>query len=73
MSPAKLKRLMRRPDPLFRQIANYEKRPPRKGREPILARIDRPSAPIEPGRYLITDDHPLVEYPEAAARLVDLR
>ena len=30
-------------------------------------------APVLPGRYLLTDDHPLLEYPDAAARLVNLR
>jgi len=69
----KFRQLLQRTDPFYRQLKQFERRRRKQKEKGIWARIDRPSAPVEPGRYLITDDHPLVEYPDAAARLVDMR
>lgn len=50
-------------------------RPTRPGdrRGQFLARVDRPTARVVKRRYIITDDHPLVEYVWASNRLVGVR
>jgi spermidine synthase len=65
-----LQALQSRGGALAHQLQVVDRRERQGGRAGLLARVDRPSAPVRPGRYLITDDHPLVEYPEAARRLV---
>jgi len=66
-------RLLAQPGPFYRHLSKVEAGRLQNGRKGIWDAVDRPSAPVEPGRYWITDDHPLVEYPDAARDLVNIR
>lgn len=67
-----LAKLENRPGVLAAQLRNYGATRAGGRRADLLARLDRPSAPVRLGKFLITDDHPLVEYIWAARRLVDI-
>jgi protein-L-isoaspartate O-methyltransferase len=67
-----LAKLENQPGLLAAQLRNYGATRPGDRRADLLVRVDRPSAPIHPGKFLITDDHPLVEYQWASRRLVEI-
>jgi spermidine synthase len=54
-------------DPLWREIAAYELTRDAAG---VLALLDRPTLPWGDGQLLVTDDRPIVEYPEFLRREV---
>ena len=70
-NPKSLARLENSSGLLAAQVRNHGATRPGGPRTPLLDRVDRPSAPVTTGRFLITDDHPLVEYNWASTRLVD--
>jgi spermidine synthase len=72
VSPARIAERLALGDPLWREVAAWDAKQRERGQPGIQARVDRPSLPATPGRHLITDDHPLVEYPAAARRLAPL-
>jgi spermidine synthase len=61
-----------RPGALYAEAAAYDRAQRRSGGVRLRARLDVPSAPTREGRYVITDNHPLVEYPEIAEVLIDV-
>jgi spermidine synthase len=61
---------LRRDDPLYREMAEYDKLLLSLEEGSLFARFDSDRLPIRPSKYLVTDDHPLVEYPEITARLL---
>jgi spermidine synthase len=61
-----------RPGALYAEAAAYDRTQRSSGGVRLRARLDVPSAPTREGRYVITDDHPLVEYREIAEALVDV-
>jgi spermidine synthase len=59
---------LERPDPFYREAAAVNRI--LEGRGTALHRMIDPIEELIPTRYLVTDDHPLVEYPDVAARLM---
>jgi spermidine synthase len=71
LSPRSFAARLSRPNPFYREVAAYERSLRQKG-ESILRAL-RPQAMLaEENPLVITDDHPLVEYPEVIAKLVKL-
>ena len=58
-----------RPDPFYREVAQLE-RLARDNGESLADYFDAPRLSFESGEYVITDDHPLVEYPYVVRHLV---
>jgi hypothetical protein len=67
INEASLTRRLASSDPLWREIAAYERT-----RDPagILSLLDRPTLPWGDGRLVVTDDRPIVEYPAFLRREV---
>jgi spermidine synthase len=61
-----------RPGALYAEAAAYDRAQRSGDGVRLRARLDVPSLPTREGRYVITDDHPLVEYREIAEALVDV-
>ena len=70
ISQERLRERLERPDPLYREIAEFERFLARGKKGRLLDRFDAEPLPVREGAPLITDDHPLVEYAGAAARLL---
>ncbi len=70
ISQERLRERLERPDPLYREIAEFERFLARSKKGRLLDRFDAEPLPVRAGAPLITDDHPLVEYAGAAARLL---
>ncbi len=65
-----LLREMGRSGPLFDEIRVYESAATRGVVESLLAMVDRPRLSWDASTLVITDDHPFVEYPWVAARML---
>jgi len=61
---------LRKDDPLYREMAGYDRFLLRHKKGGLFDTFDLPPLAVPPGKYLVTDDHPLVEYPEITARLL---
>lgn len=64
LSPRDYAAALRRPDPLMRQLAAYERRRAAEGKPGLWDRYDGPLDEPPPGTRWITDDWPRVEYPQ---------
>ncbi|MEZ4281935.1 MAG: hypothetical protein R3F21_20215 [Myxococcota bacterium] len=70
ISQARLRERLEREDPLYREIAEFERFLARSKKGRLLERFDAEPLPVREGAPLITDDHPLVEYAGVAAKLL---
>jgi spermidine synthase len=61
---------LQRDDPLYSEMAKYNAFLLSQQKGGLFARFDSERLPIRPSKYLVTDDHPLVEYPKITARLL---
>lgn len=57
-------------DPLWREIA---RNPETKDAAAVLARIDHPRLSWDARGLVVTDDHPVIEYPHSLATMLELR
>jgi hypothetical protein len=70
ISREEIDRRLKSRDPLFREMAIFDRKGRVFAKRGIYENFDADGLPFEQGKYLITDDHPLVEYPAIAARLL---
>jgi hypothetical protein len=70
----KLARLLSRPDPIFEEACQLDHRFRERGRKhrQLLDLFDGDDLAWTGGGYVITDDHPLVEYPGVVQRLITI-
>jgi spermidine synthase len=62
---------MRRKSPLAREMAAFDRLLRKQGEEGLYSRFDSERLPVPETSHRITDDHPLVEYPDVTARLLE--
>ncbi len=65
-----LRERLERDDPLSREIAEFDRFLARSKQGRLLDRFDASRLPVRTSEYVVTDDHPLVEYATVAARLM---
>jgi len=62
---------LEREGPLYREMADYDRFLRRRKQGSLVGRFDAERLSVRSGTYLVTDDHPLVEYGTVAAKLLD--
>ena len=69
ISPASIAARLDRDDAYYREVAQWQRVLEGRGRK-LAGIIDTEQRPLWPGRLVVSDDHPLIEYPEVASKLL---
>lgn len=70
ISEASILERMKKRDPLYQEMAAYDRALHRRGNGRLADRFDAKHPPIRDLSYRVTDDHPLIEYRDATVRLL---
>ena len=70
ISETSIRERMKKGDPLYREMAAYDRALYRRGNGRLGDWFDAKRLPIHDLRYRVTDDHPLIEYLDVTARLL---
>lgn len=70
ITPALVRERLERSDPLYREMAEYDRHLRLHEKARLIDRFDSDRLPVRSSRYLVTDDHPLVEYAAVTAKLL---